>query len=705
MNSLLRISACVLALGLGLSVRGANLSPNIVLMMADDMGMGDTSAYQDLTGNPDEKQIATPQMDRLARMGLRFADAHTPSTRCTATRYGLMTGRYPWRSRMKHWVLYGSQGDPLIEADRPTLATVLRAAGYRTGLVGKWHVGLRYRRSDGSPAAGWKDADLTQPLHTTPLDHGFDFVRFTSRSHGTSGPDLSATKGRRANGPKQAVGPGHIHGRVAIGATGNGKALVTSGSAAYVLSELGGRHSDSAIEFLNQHVQDASTRESPFFLYYPSNSNHGPHTPDQAIGGRPVAEHGKSVSGERLGVRCDYVYENDVALGRLIDWLEATEDPRRPGRQLIENTIVIFTSDNGAEIRDPIASGPFRSNKASVYEGGHRVPFIMAWPLGQVGDGRADTAGLTTNLVIGLQDLYATFSAILGRPMPNWRAGEKGGEDSVSFWERIRSGEGRTEPILVNDHKEAGADPAVLALRVDSPRVGDRTIAGQWKILFGPELLRQGVARPVELYDLATDQQETRNRLAEPGLKALVDRLTLMGLQYRRSGGHCWVDALAPGTHRLEFGALPSAVATNGNPAQRVFEVPVGNDSVQVMVGATSGRLDLGDAGLGVTGGAAAAVESNEAVLLTFNHDVVVEWAEVVAGDGVCGGYYQVGDGAPLAIYCTDGDNDDKDQHGVLSDIGLVRAGEPLRLASGRHYGVEPAGRWRLRAVQFSLLD
>ncbi len=110
--------------------------PNIVLMMADDMGVGDTSAYQDWTGNPDERQVQTPNMQRLARLGVRFTDAHSPSSRCTATRYGLLTGRYCWRTRLKYSVLFGPQGDPLIGPDRPTLATLLKSAGYRTGMTG-----------------------------------------------------------------------------------------------------------------------------------------------------------------------------------------------------------------------------------------------------------------------------------------------------------------------------------------------------------------------------------------------------------------------------------------------------------------------------------------------------------------------------------------------------------------------------------------
>ena len=206
----------LLSLCLGVFSLSAAEKPNIIFFMADDMGMGDTSAYQDFTGNAAEVQLHTPQMERLARLGVRFTDAHTPSSRCTPTRYGLLTGRYPWRSRMKWWVLFGAQGDPLIEADRPTLASMLRGAGYGTGMVGKWHVGLRYRQSNGQPAAGWADADLTQLLHTTPLDHGFDFAWYTSRSHGTSGPDANHQNAAKRNRPNQTIGPGHLHGRKAV---------------------------------------------------------------------------------------------------------------------------------------------------------------------------------------------------------------------------------------------------------------------------------------------------------------------------------------------------------------------------------------------------------------------------------------------------------------------------------------------------------
>ena len=297
--------------------------PNVVLFMADDMGMGDSSAYQFFTKNSDAQQVHTPAMQKLANMGMLFTDAHTPSSRCTPTRYGLLTGRYPWRARMKHWVLFGVQGDPLIEEDRPTLATLFRSCGYATAMVGKWHLGLRYTRQDGRPAAGWEDADLTKDVFDGPCDHGFDFARFTSRSHGTSGPDAGTTGTKSAKNKKgsrnrttQSIGPGHIHNRRIIGATGQGKQLIQTGENAYDLHSLGSRHSDHAMEFLNQHLRNRETSFDPFFLYYPSNSNHGPYTVDEEIDGRKIKGAGRMISGDPASVRLDYIcllYTSDAA--------------------------------------------------------------------------------------------------------------------------------------------------------------------------------------------------------------------------------------------------------------------------------------------------------------------------------------------------------------------------------------------------------
>ena len=658
-------------------------APNIVLMMADDMGMGDTSAYQDFTGNPDHLQVHTPQMERLANTGIRFTDAHTPSSRCTPTRYGLLTGRYAWRSRLKHWVLFGEQGDPMIEPDRPTIASMLRDHGYVTAMFGKWHVGLRYRRADGTSAAGWEDADLTQPLHTSPLDHGFDKARFTSRSHGTSGP----------HAPDQTVGrgPGHVHGRTVVAATGKGKRIDQTGKNAYRLDRLGSRHSDHAMDFLTRHVSDASTKSRPFFLYYPSNSNHGPYTPDEAIGGVAVAGAARTKSGQPMDARHDYIFENDVALGRILDWLAVTGDPRQPGRNLIETTLVIFTSDNGAEKDSNIATGPFRSNKGSAYEGGHRVPFIVSWPQGGVGDGDASRPGASSAEPISLTDLFATFAEIVGAALPNPAAGETGAEDSFSVLPAFR-GEALADrpPLLFNDHKEAGADPAALAIRIDSPSIENAVVKGQWKLFFDASLLRAGIANSTELFNLADDPMEQTNLIADPSVQPLVNHMTEQALLHRNVGGHRLAKLASPEWTTIDW--------TEQEP-------PEASDLGLSVSAANNAELVYGELGLGISGGESQAVDSGEAVLIRFGVDVIVDSATIVAREGTVGGFYRVGTREPLAVYCVDGDIDDRDQSGVLSDIGVLKQGLTLRLDSSPHYGSESPGTWHLAKLQVRTLD
>ena len=717
---LTRVTACLVAFPL-LALSAEIEKPNVILMMADDMGMGDTSAYQDFTGNADDVQIDTPQMERLARMGVRFTDAHTPASRCSPTRYGLMTGRYAFRNRLKHWVLFGNQGDPMIEADRPTIATLFRDQGYGTAMVGKWHVGLRYRRSDGTPAAGWSDADLTQPLHTTPADHGFDYARFTSRSHATSGPDAGgpARNAAKRNGPNQGVGPGHIHNHDAVGATGNGKELVSEEKDAYVLTKLGSRHSDHAVERLDTHLGGGENAGKPFFLYYPSNSNHGPYTPDEAIGGVPVKGASRTKAGEAMDARHDYIYENDVALGRLLDYLEKHDDPRHPGRKLIDTTVVIFTSDNGAEKNSNVASGPFRSHKGSCFEGGHRVPFLVAWGAGGIGDGDASTPGSTSDKLIGLTDLFATFAALLGTELPEG----KGAEDSVNVLSAWRTASdsgvstdqggddyfGTNRVLFFHDHKESKDDPAVAAMRLDSPTVGDRTFEGKWKIFFDSSLLRMGEANPFALYELGSDQWEETNRIEDPDLAPLVDHLRSVAVRYRTTGGERMVAITGEESIQYRWNH-----EDRGKPAELAIQFEdqsaAGQRVTRKLADGSALTLTLASnrddqvfrtnfRGLGIGGGAVDQVESGEALLISFDRDVVVESAGIVAGNGTCGGFYQVGDGAPLALYCIDAAIDMKDQSGLLSDIGLLKAGEVLRLDSSPHYGVEAEGRWRLQSL------
>lgn len=690
-------------------------------MLVDDMGMGDSSAYQDFTGNADEAQLYTPQMERLARMGVRFTDAHTPASRCTPTRYSLLTGRYPWRSRLKWWVLFGAQGDPLIEADRPTIASMLRDDhGYRTGMVGKWHLGLRYRQSDGSPAAGWEDADLAQPLHTTPLDHGFDFARFTSRSHGTSGPDAGGANAKKRNTLRQKVGPGHIHGRMAVSASGKGKRLASKGADAYVLSKLGGRHSDHALDFLKRHLADERDRKKPFFLYYSANSNHSPYTPDQRVGDKIVDGAAQTVAGKPMDKRHDFIYENDVALGRMLDWLTNADDPRRPGKKLIQNTLVIFTSDNGAEKNSNIATGPFRSNKGSCYEGGHRVPFLASWPAGGVGNGNENTAGLLNDSAIGLQDIYATLAEILGAKLPNLREGKKGAEDSASILKALQGQPFQKPfPLFFSDHKEAKDDPAALAMRADDIWVNGEFFAGQWKIFFDAGLIRAGTATPYELYNLSQDPKETTNLIARPKLLSLIQRLAETAIRHRNAGGHRlakfftkdrfifdWTKAKKPPQYLTQNLQGKSDAAAN-------FSIRIAKPSLAVKVTGVHGSEILrgnsfawSPSGLGFLDNPLRRIENNRGLLISFDRDVLIESVGIATGNaGQCGGFYQMGDSAPMAVYCMDADNDSKSQHGILSDLGVLKAGKSLRLDSDPHFGVEPAGQWRLCRLAVQLLD
>lgn len=676
--------------------------PNVIFMMADDMGMGDTSAYQDFTGNADNVQVHTPNMERLARMGVRFTDAHTPSSRCSPTRYGLLTGRYPWRNRLKHWVLFGSQGDPMIERDRPTLATMFHDEGYGTAVVGKWHVGLRYRNSDGKPAAGWEDADLTKPLFDGPADHGFDFVRVTSRSHGTSGPDPSG-KGRKKNGPAQTVGPGHIHGSDLVSATGNGKELVSEGGNAYILSRLGGRHSDLAMDYLSSHLSGEANAEKPFFLYYPSPSNHSPYTPDEMIGGKPSRGAARTKAGEPMDLRHDFIYENDLILGRFLDWLENNEDPRHPGKKLIETTVVVFTSDNGAEKNSDVATGPFRSHKGSAYEGGHRVPFLVSWGAGEIGDGDPGTPGETNESLLCLTDMFATFAELIGSDLPDPLAGEKGAEDSFSVLDAWR-GEtvGQRPPVFAHDHKEAKDDPAVAAFRMDDPMVNGEKIPGNWKIFFDASLLRSGKANPVELYELETDSREKVDRVAETDLQPLISELSRHALLHRNVGGHRLAAAKWGKREQYDFSAKEG-----GQPSVTIHDTAVSAEleTVSVRVDLSGGQPHFNPRGMGISTGKTRQVDDGETLTLTFDKNVVVENVEIVAGNGQCGGFYRIGDDAPNAIYCIDGDIDEKDQSGVLSDIGVVKTGETLILSSAPHLGSETPGRWRLKGISLRVLS
>ncbi len=509
--------------------------PNIVIFLVDDMGTGDTSAYQDWTGNQDDEQLDTPNLERLARLGVRFTDAHTPSTVCTPTRYGLLTGRYSWRTPLKHQVAFGPQHFPLIEKERPTLATMLKGVGYRTGISGKWHVGLTFSKSDGTPAEGWDDADVRQPLADCPLDHGFDYSFITSRSHGSS------------------ANTGWIEGRTCLCATGQGPQDVEG----YDLYQTGVRNFEQACSFLNDHLEDGENQKAPFFLYYASNSNHLPHTACKDLNGVPVAGKGQFKNGKRelsrphattndpngwestewgkkldkVGgcesnspERLDYIYENDVAVGQVLAYLESHDDPRNPSHKLIDNTLFIFTSDNGAENAGKESHGFLRGRKAHIHEAGHRVPTIAVWKEGDIGDGDDSSPGLTSQISFGLNDLFMSLAELTGADVTS----EKGcAEDSVSVL-----------PFL-SGRKDEAFEPHTMVLHDDyimGPTLAIRE--GKWKLIVGEELVRGGELKPLALFDLSDNvkEDELQNLVKSPDHTELVESLSsrLMDIFHER---------------------------------------------------------------------------------------------------------------------------------------------------------------------------
>ena len=374
--------------------------PNIVFIMADDMGYGDVGCY-----NPESK-IPTPNMDQLAREGIRCTDAHSPSAVCTPTRYGVLTGRYCWRSRLKRGVLYGYE-PPLIEADRLTVAGLLKDVGYNTACVGKWHLGLGFSTKpdydfDFNAPLPWSNAgreleeniDFSAPLTGGPIDLGFDYF------YGNSGcPTCQPPYGFIEDNRFVEI-PSHYH---EIPEFTSRPGMMTPDwehkNADPIIAE-------KAVEYIETQVES----DDPFFLYLTPSAPHEPCTEEVV----PEFARGQSDAGPRG----DLVW--------LVDWMvgEVMKALDRTGKT--DNTLIFVTSDNGALPGDRIqgdnssmpyylydhkSCGDWRGYKAHIWEGGHREPLIARWP--GVIEANTETDGL-----ICLTDLMATCAAIVGTDVP-----------------------------------------------------------------------------------------------------------------------------------------------------------------------------------------------------------------------------------------------------------------------------------------------
>jgi arylsulfatase A-like enzyme len=448
--------------------------PNVVYILADDLGYGDVKAL-----NPEGK-IATPRLDRMAAQGMSFTDAHSGSSVCTPTRYGVLTGRYSWRTRLQNGVLMG-YSPPLIEPGRMTVASLLKKNGYATACVGKWHLGMEMAKKAGGKGDEkdeGKGIDYTAPIRNGPVAAGFDYYYGISAS--LDMPPFVFIENDRftaiADVQKQWLRKGPA---------------AKDFEAIDVLPTL----VKKAVAFIESKAPDAKTGK-PFFLYLPLNSPHTPIVPSPEWQGK---------SG--ISPYADFVMQTDAAAGQVLDAID------RAG--VGENTLVIFTSDNGCSPAADLPtlnkhghepSGPLRGHKADIWDGGHRVPFLVRWPA-------AVKAGSRCERTVCHTDLLATCADLAGATLP-----DDAGEDSVSLLPLLRGAEAPPRPPVVH-HSIAGR----FSIREGRWKLELCPGSGGWGSPKDPEAAKQGLP-PVQLYDMAADLGEKAN--LQEKHPDVVERLT-----------------------------------------------------------------------------------------------------------------------------------------------------------------------------------
>jgi arylsulfatase A-like enzyme len=457
--------------------------PNIVYVLADDMGYGDVSCL-----NP-SAAFRTPNIDALAAGGMAFRDAHSSSAVCTPSRYSILTGRYAWRTRLKEGVNDGYSG-PLIEPGRMTVASLLRSRGYRTGCVGKWHLGWTWPLIDESDRTS---IDFARPIADGPTSVGFDYY-FGIAASLDMPPYVYIENDVLTRAPDR-VTPGF-----------DGKLLQREGPTGADFEHAGvlDRLADKALAFIDHCANSRDT----FFLYMPLTAPHTPILPAEEFRGRSgTNEYG------------DFCLHVDDVVGRLMRAID------RHG--LTDDTIFIFTSDNGCSPRADFAelaefghhpSHVFRGHKFDIWEGGHRVPLIVRWPA-------AIRAGGTSDETVCLIDLLATCAEIVGADLP-----DDAGEDSVSYLGVWRGGAfDRSLREATVHHSVDGS----FAIRKGRWKLEMCPASGGWSGPRWNSADREGLP-PIQLYDLDADVGERTNVHAEH--PAVVAELTELLTRYVRVG-------------------------------------------------------------------------------------------------------------------------------------------------------------------------
>lgn len=453
------------------SPNDSHRTPNIVLILADDLGYGDISSFNE------NSKIGTPNVDRLARDGVMFTDAHTSSSVCTPTRYGILTGRYNWRSTLKEGVLSGFS-KALIAPDRLTLPAFLRQQGYKTAFVGKWHLGWDWAVGNGDslqldPLNALPKVDYSRAVANGPDTRGFDY------SYGFSGSLDMAPYVWVENGQPTMVPV---------------KTTVNKGSQTWW------REGPTSDDFVHERVlpdvaaktvkfiHDNAGKKNPFFIYMPLPAPHTPILPTPEF-------QGKSGLDNPYG---DFVIMVDHVVGQVMKALEE--------EGVADNTLVVFTSDNGCSPQAGFAQlagkghNPnylFRGHKADIFEGGHRVPFVVRWP--------ARVKQAISGQLVCTTDFFATFADILGAAVP-----ENAAEDSFSFLKALGLASGAEQRKAVVHHSINGS----FAYRKGKHKAIFCPGSGGWS---APKPNSEGVKilPPAQLYNLETDIAEQNNLEAE----------------------------------------------------------------------------------------------------------------------------------------------------------------------------------------------
>lgn len=500
MNNRNLLKSCGLAVVPLLSMCGCNsgadktVKPNIIYVLADDLGYGDLSSFNE------KSKINTPNIDKLAAEGIKFTDAHTSSAVCTPTRYGILTGRYNWRSTLKSSVLTG-KSKALIDKGRSTVASMLQKQGYKTAFMGKWHLGWDWALKDSTNFGGdgwgpndFENIDFTKPIKNSPNDFGFDYAFghcgsldmapyvYVENGRVTQIPDsTSVNKGKYSWWREGPTSKDFIHEQV----------------------------TPNFFRMAMNYVKNRSDQKQPFFLYLALPSPHTPILPTKQWQGK---------SG--LNPYGDFVMMIDDYMGQLIKTVKDAG--------MYDNTLIIFTSDNGCspavDLKELANKGHFpssiyRGHKADIFEGGHRVPFIAHWP-------SKIQKGLISDETICTTDLMATCADIVG-----YSLADNEGVDSYSLL-----------PLFENSKLKAPLREATVHHSIN----GSFAIRkGEWKLIMCPGSGGWSFPRPdnkavidtlpkIQLYNLATDPGETHNLKASNTQK--VKELKTLLVKYIEEG-------------------------------------------------------------------------------------------------------------------------------------------------------------------------